>query len=214
MGDILGVLELATRTAALTVPAVDFTFEGDLHVLRDGDEQGHDRNLALADTLMAARKQEDVERGVKAAVDLLLALLARGRSEPAYGSASVTPRFFQTYEINLDSLQQLAAGGWSELTGREWLQQLSAYWGLRVHFRVALRKLRYQTQDSFRIVPLEDGLHVREAPPPQWSAPRLAQALTFLSDLGALDLEASEESEYYVLTSFGRSLLESNLGAR
>lgn len=203
---------LARNERAFVLPAIVAKRAAILPHHDKSDADGHE--LTLAGTLMTARKEKDLEAGVKAAVDILLALLARGRSEPEYGNASVTPRFFQTYEINLESLQQLAAGAWSQLTGREWLQQLGAYWGLRVHFRVALRKLRYQTQDSFRIVPLDDGLHVREAPPPQWSAPRLAQALTFLSDLGALDLEASEESEYYVLTSFGRSLLESNLGER
>jgi hypothetical protein len=203
---------LARSERTLLLPAIVAKRAAALPPHQKADADGHE--LALAHALFAARKMEDVEKGVKAAVDILLALLARGRPEPAYGTASVTPRFFQTYEINLESLQQLAAGAWSQLNGREWIQQLAAYWGLRVHFRVALRKLRYQTQDSFRIVPLEDGLHVREAPPPQWSAPRLAQALTFLSDLGALDLEASEEGEYYKITPFGRNLLESNLGAR
>ena len=77
-----------------------------------------------------------------------------------------------------------------------------------------MRKLRHQMQDSFRIVPLDDGLHVREAPNPQWSAPRLAQAITFLTDLGAFDLQVTGDGERYELTPFGRGILERNLGSR
>jgi hypothetical protein len=46
---VLVGLELAARTAAASVAA--FAFEDDFHFAGDGDEQGHDRNLALADML-------------------------------------------------------------------------------------------------------------------------------------------------------------------
>ena len=83
--------------------------------------------------------------------------------------------------------------------------------GIRTHLRVALRKLRHQTQDSFRIVPLDDGLHVREAPVAKWSSSRLTQALRFLYDLGALDAPTDIENGSYALTEFGADLLESEL---
>ena len=202
-------LSRGERTMGL--PAIVSRRAGSLPPHEDHHANGHE--LTLAEELMEAKTDGDIDRGSKAAIGILLALLGRGKAEPAYGSASATLRFFQTYEINLDSLQRLASGTWSQLSGSEWMEQLSANWGLRVHFRVAMRKLRHQTQDSFRIVPRDDGLHVRDAPAPQWSAPRLAQALTFLSDLGALDLEQEEGVEHYVLTTYGRNLLEDKLAA-
>jgi len=123
----------------------------------------------------------------------------------------VADRFFETYEINFFSLRRCAKSDWKLLKGREWLEWLAASWALRLHFRVALRKLRYQSQDSFRIVPLDEGYRVREAPLAQWSSPRLAQALRFLYDIGALDLRDDVDDRPYVLSLFGEELLESEL---
>ena len=75
-----------------------------------------------------------------------------------------------------------------------------------------MRKLRHQTQDSFRIVPLEDGLHVREAPPAQWAQPRLGSALRFLNDLGLLELDDEAEGRPYRLSARGAALLEAERG--
>lgn len=70
----------------------------------------------------------------------------------------------------------------------------------RVHLRVAMRKLRHQTQDSFPIVPMEDGLWVRDNPPTaRWSQPRLGSALRFLFDLGLLKLDEKEDDRPYRL---------------
>ena len=84
--------------------------------------------------------------------------LARDVEGPPYGGLVVADRFFETYEINFFSLRRCAKSDWKLLKGREWLEWLAASWALRLHFRVALRKLRYQSQDSFRIVPLDEGI--------------------------------------------------------
>jgi len=89
--------------------------------------------------------------------------LARDVEGPPYGGLVAADRFFETYEINFFSLRRCAKSDWKLLKGREWLEWLAASWSLRVHFRVALRKLRYQSQDSFRIVPLDEGYRVRGA---------------------------------------------------
>jgi len=46
---VLVGLELAARTAAASVAA--FAFEDDFHFAGDGDEQGHDADLAFADMI-------------------------------------------------------------------------------------------------------------------------------------------------------------------
>jgi hypothetical protein len=96
------------------------------------------------------------------------------------------------------------------MTGREWLEWLAGHWLLDAHMRVALRKLRYQTQDSFRIVPGDDGFRVREdgIPPAQLAAPRLRSAFRFLYDLGMLDQASDEEDATYRVTPRGGELLE------
>ena len=120
------------------------------------DSQAPEHEVQVADSLLVAQNESDVEEVVARSLQLLLSLVARGSEESPYGDLVEGDRFFQTYEINLFSLERLTRDTWSAQTGAEWLEWLAAEWGLRVHFRVALRKLRYQSQDSFRIVPMED----------------------------------------------------------
>lgn len=176
------------------------------------DRQSPDHEVNLADDLLVGQHEGDLDRVVAQSIRVLLALAARGIHEAPYGTLVVADRFFQTYEINLWTLRALVGEDWQALSAPEWLEWLAANWALRVHFRVALRKLRYQSQDSFRIVPHEDGLRVREAPPAQWSSPRLGQALRFLWDIGALELQEEFDGRPYALSVFGERLLESELG--
>ena len=176
------------------------------------DWQSAEHEVNLADALLEAQNDKNVEEVVGLSVRILLSLIARGLDESPYGTLVVANRFFETYEINLVALRMCSVDTWKPLNGVQWLEWLAASWAIRVHFRVALRKLRYQSQDSFRIVPLDDGYRVREAPRAQWSSPRLAQALRFLCDIGALDLREDLEEQPYVLSSFGMQLLETELG--
>jgi hypothetical protein len=176
------------------------------------DWRAPEHEVQIADSLLAAQRESNANEVVAKSLRILLSLVARGIGESPYGDLVVADRFFQTYEINLFSLQRLARDEWASQTGTEWLEWLAADWAIRVHFRVALRKLRYQSQDSFRIVPLDEGYRVREAPRAQWSSPRLAQAFRFLYDLGALDLRDDLEGRPYILSPFGEELLEAELG--
>jgi hypothetical protein len=176
------------------------------------DWQSVAHEVNLGDALLVAQNQQNVDQVVALSVRLLLSIVARGIDNSPYGTLVGADRFFETYEINLFALHRYAADTWKSMNGLQWLEWLAASWTLRVHFRVALRKLRYQSQDSFRIVPLDEGYRVREAPRAQWSSPRLAQALRFLWDIGALDLRENLEERPYVLSSFGAKLLESELG--
>lgn len=173
------------------------------------DWRSTDHEVRLGDALIAAQGQNRVDEVVGLSLRILLSLMARGFDQPPYGTLVAADWFLETYEINLFALQKCAENTWRSMNGIQWLEWLAASWALRVHFRVALRKLRYQTQDSFRIVPLDDGYRVREAPLAQWTSPRLAPALRFLYDFGALDVRQDIKEKPYVLSSFGAQLLES-----
>lgn len=173
--------------------------------------QSPDHELGLAEDLLEAQKQNDCSAVVSLSIKLLTSLIARQTSGSPYGRFEISDGFFEMYRINLASLQRFSGDTWTSLNGGEWVEWLAANWGIRTHLRVALRKLRHQTQDSFRIVPLDDGLHVREAPVAKWSSSRLTQALRFLYDLGALDAPTDIENGSYALTEFGADLLESEL---
>jgi hypothetical protein len=176
------------------------------------DWNSSDHELSIADALFVAQRQNDFNQVVVLSLQIMTSLVARESSAAAYGRFQITDRFLDTYEINLASLQRLSKGAWSQMHYSEWIEWLAANWCIQSHFRVALRKLRHQTQDTFRIVPLDDGLHVREAPTARWSSPRLEQAFRFLYDLGALDDCKNEAAGSYALSDLGERVLEDELG--
>ncbi len=176
------------------------------------DIQRPDHEVSLAQAAWDAQWQSNYDVVVDRCIRLLVCLVARGYEPAHYGKLDFPEHFLTTYEINLVSLERFATSEWAAMNASEWLRWLAVNWGIRVHFRVALRKLRHQMQDSFRIVPLEEGLRVREAPQMRWSSPRLWQALRFLCDLGLLDYTQRDEKSGYVLNDLGKEFLEAELG--
>jgi hypothetical protein len=88
----------------------------------------------------------------------------------------------------------------------ETLAWLAARWGVDRHLKVALGKLRYRSEDTFHIKPVEGRLVVKEAPTPSFTSPRLKQALQILHDINALNTDA--ETGAASVTPLGYELLE------
>ncbi|HKQ05466.1 MAG TPA: hypothetical protein VJ464_10055 [Blastocatellia bacterium] len=151
------------------------------------------------------------EEVVRAAVGIILTLSVRGRkTEGGYGAYIQSPAYLAPYPINLNSFCVHERSTWAAFTTAGLLGWLSTTWGIETHFRVALRKLRYENRDTFKIRPSEQGLIVVGAPPPVFSHPRLAQALQFLWDLGALHLDP--ETGAFSITDRGEALKEKCCG--
>lgn len=87
----------------------------------------------------------------------------------------------------------------------DFLRWLLLYWGIDTHLRVALRKLRGQSQSTFRIRPADRGLEVIAIPPAVHTRPRFNQAVRVLKDLGAL---VHAESGRWIPSDFGTAMLE------
>ncbi|MCB9744472.1 MAG: hypothetical protein H6741_19845 [Alphaproteobacteria bacterium] len=128
-----------------------------------------------------------------ASLQLLLALLRRGVMQAPYAAFSVAERQLQDYPANLAALPGLAES-WAGLRTREWLAELISTWGVQLHLSVALRKMRQQGNDTFRIRPTDRGLRVEAVPQPTFGNPRFVQAVRVLRDLGLL-LPADAEAE-------------------
>lgn len=152
--------------------------------------------IALADTVV----QSSLGRGspqrrevmIRAALQILVSLAARApRDTPAYGPVEFQADYFNQYPINLGSFQRHCATTWATLPMRDVLAWLFEHWGVELHLRVALRKLRGQSQSTFRIRPSDQGLEVIEAPAPAHTRPRFRQSLRILEDLGLLVSDAS-----------------------
>ncbi len=137
---------------------------------------------------------------------ILLCLLARDdRNKPAYEPMVFPAEYFSLYTINLESLRQLGQNTWSGMTMAGWLAWIAGNWGIEAHLRVALRKLRHQSQDTFHVLPTDQGLVVAALPDPTYTTPRFSQAIQILQDLGAID--RASNGEWVKITSLGDKLL-------
>jgi hypothetical protein len=151
------------------------------------------------------------EQVVRAAVEMILTLSVRAHeTEGPYGAYVRSPAYLTSYPINLHAFCMHERSTWAAFSIRELLGWLTTAWGIETHFRVALRKLRYENRDTFKIKPGEQGLLVIAPPLPVFGHPRLAQALQILWDLGALDVDP--ETGMLSITDRGEALKEECCG--
>ena len=172
---------------------------------REWDKNTHEMQLAWS--LLDQNELDDgqIEQVAEKSIAIILALLARGLEDYPYSDFKIDPEYFSPNEIHLLSLRTALRNQWSGLTVEEWVRWLSTHWCLERHLRVALRKLRGEQRDTFRIRPLEGYLQVVEAPTPKFTAPRIGKSVQMLRDLGLLELD---NAMAVVLTSQGRHELE------
>jgi hypothetical protein len=147
---------------------------------------------------------------VEEGVQVLLSLLARRLEDNPYADFDFEPDHFDAREVHLLSFKQAWQSTWSEMTVEEWVKWLAVHWGVQRHLRVALRKLRGERRDTFRIRPLEQDLRVIEVPAPAATVPRLGKAFQILRDLG---LTSVDDSGWPALMPAGRRELEGCLGS-
>jgi hypothetical protein len=144
------------------------------------------------------------------ALEILVALVARDSADRPYGPFDFSSDYFGLYPINLQTLRDHAQGAWSQLTMSALVAWLVTHWGIDTHLRVALRKLRHEMKDTFRVKPTDRGLeYIENAGPPVFTNPRFRQAVQILLDIAAID---RNEVGHYVLTPLGHNLLEETCG--
>ncbi|TCU21800.1 hypothetical protein EV130_110144 [Rhizobium azibense] len=156
--------------------------------------------------LSRGKKSADSRKDiVQAALQTLIALASRNTgTERQYADLIFEEEYFRYYPINLESFARNASGSWASLNIRDVLRWLLINWGLEMHLRVALRKLRGQSQSTFRIRPSDRGMEVIAIPPAVHTRPRFNQAIRVLKDIGALERTAAG----WQPSAFGRAQLE------
>jgi hypothetical protein len=177
--------------------------------LKDWENAGHE--FSLTQWIQENHAGEPHERTLQCGVDALLCLAARenGEADP-YGALEFPEGYFTYYPINLRAFRHHCTETWSCLTLQEFLGWIAHHWGLETHLRVALRKLRGNGLNTFKLQPTENGLRVTDdIPPPVYTAPRFRQGLRMLIDLGAVVPTAEEQ---YELTELGHKLLGETVG--
>lgn len=122
------------------------------------------------------------------AARILLGLVARDdKAKPAYEPMGFPAEYFNLYPVNLQSLREVASTVWPGMAVADWLAWVAGHWGIEAHLRVALRKLRNQSQDTFHVLPTDRGYVVKEMPDPTYTTPRFEQAVQILQDLGMIE---------------------------
>ena len=177
--------------------------------LKSWENAGHE--FSLTQWIEENHAGEPHERTLQCGVDALLCLAVRenGGADP-YGAFEFPDGYFTYYPINLKTFRGHCAETWAGLTLQEFLGWLAHRWGLETHLHVALRKLRGNGLNTFKLQPTENGLRVAdEIPAPVYTAPRFRQGLRMLRDLGAV---VPTDDEQYELTELGRKLLGETVG--
>ena len=137
---------------------------------------------------------------------ILIALTNRtGERGSPYGELVFQEDYFRYYPINLRSFAHYAKNDWQGLETEALLGWLFTRWGVDVHLRVALRKLRGQSQSTFRLRPSDRGLEVIGIPPAIHTRPRFNQAVRILKDVGAL---TRGDGEHWVPSGLGSEIME------
>ncbi|MHB8057422.1 MAG: hypothetical protein ACYDHC_05955 [Desulfuromonadaceae bacterium] len=172
----------------------------------DWTHENHEVQLAAAVTELCHQEKSEKNRSkiILSSVKILVALLFRAETHQGYGDISFMGNYFQFYPINLRSFIHHSAQSWNDMTVKEWISWLCKHWGLNTHLRVALRKLRGQSQSTFRIRPSDRGLEVTTVPPAVFTSPRFYQSLRILKDIGAL----VEKDTYWTTSALGSDLKE------
>lgn len=150
--------------------------------------------IQLARNILSCVSRPSVQQQqfqASSALALILALCARdSRDRAPYGDEILTDSYLLPYPINLISLRARSRE-WMSMPVGELATWLAHRWGIDVHLRVALRKLRQQSTDTFQIRPLEGRLQIKSIPPAVASVPRYRTARQILLDLGLLSVDNS-----------------------
>ena len=157
---------------------------------------------------MAGVNKEQLEDMVLDALRILCALAGRPENQAGYSEGLFFPLgYFDYYPVNLNSfLTHLGgdSGDWNDLPLQECLTNVLSQWCLNAHLRVALRKLRQQSQSTFRFMPTDNGLSIVDIPKAAHTQPRFNQARTILKDIGLL---VEDEDGYLILADNALQLL-------
>lgn len=172
----------------------------------DWTHKNHEIQLAKQLSILCRQNKSVENRSViiQSALKVLIALKVRPETQEGYGDIVFPVNYFHVYPINLKSFLENSKKGWKDFTVIEWISWLITHWGVNTHLKVALRKLRGQSQSTFRIRPSDQGLEVISIPESVFTSPRYNQSARILKDIRAL----VGQKNYWVTSDLGRRLKE------
>jgi len=150
-------------------------------------------------------KKEELIKITRKSAWVLVCLAYRLSSiEDPYEHFEFPKGYYDYYPINLSSFKQNAENIWMKQTTEKWFVWVLKKWIVEGHISVALRKLRYQSESTFKIRPEEDEYEIVETVLPGFTNPRFVQTRQVLIDLGIFKVSSDG---YIQLTELGNSLI-------
>lgn len=158
------------------------------------DERASERHeLNLAEKIVELTRKdtnfEERREVLAASMQILINLVLRSKAYPPnkeFADLTFAKGYFNFYPVNVKSFLRIQVGPWATLSPSAWLQVILKDWCLNNHIHVALRKLRGQSQSTFRLRPAELGFEVVSVPPAVHTQPRFKQSVQVLRDMGLL----------------------------
>ena len=133
--------------------------------------------------------ENDIKTMVNCSLNILVALVGRDINKTGYGDLYFPKGYFDYYPVNLYSLDTklgLTSSDWGKMSIANCMTHVLSDWCLNAHLRVGLRKLRLQSQSTFRFMPTDQGLKIVDIPNVANTQPRFHQAQAILKDIGLL----------------------------
>ncbi|KCZ83534.1 hypothetical protein HAD_13069 [Hyphomonas adhaerens MHS-3] len=160
----------------------------------------------VAELTRASKSADGRREIVSAGLRIFLALGHRDVDLPSpYADLIFDRGYFLHYPANLKTFEHHTSKTWAQMSMRDVLRWLLVEWGIELHLRVALRKLRGQSRSTFRIRPSDQGLTIIAVPSAAHTRPRFNQALRVLKDIGALERSGADR---WRPSKWGYSIME------
>ncbi len=167
--------------------------------------------MAMATEIIQRSRVKTTENLPEAVIPLSLGILTNlilrnGASPDPYENITFPEDYKWYYPVNLESFAHYSDKEWPNMKSAEVIAFLIGHWGFENHFRVAMRKLRYDSRDTFQVRPTDYGLEWKNTPEPIYTNPRFVQGVRILWDIDAV--APVNGNRCFRLTDLGRKLLE------
>jgi hypothetical protein len=166
--------------------------------------QSVDQILSITSYRTGDIPEEELVSLINHCLIILIAICAREENLQASENIPSTPEYSSKYPVNLRTVQAKLNNEFANHNIVEAMISFSQQYCLENHWRVAMRKLRYQSQNTFRFEASERGLIVNAVPSATHTSPRFYQSTQVMKDLGLL----STTGRLTTVTKAGEQFIE------
>lgn len=174
------------------------------------DWQNDDHELQSVDQIISITDQagdtseEDLVSLINHCMKILITICIREENLLASKNIPSSPEYTAKYPVNLSTVQTKLNNDLAKQNIVEAMISFTQQYCLENHWRVAMRKLRHQGQNTFRFEASERGLIINAIPSATHTSPRFYQSTQVMKDLGLLNTD----ERFTTVTKAGELFIE------